>query len=132
MTDNYSANYSQFFNENQHKLLRNLTEDWQSFKELSIRTGFSIEEIQFLIMDFVELQNFLIRKQGLLARSINFIILSSSNDKIKLGKEGKLILKVLAGEEFLRKFQKRENENFELRILKQRFEENVERRPGRK
>lgn len=79
------------FNENQILFLQKLTDNWQTFDEISQKTGFSIEEIKLLIMDFIEFQNF-IKRRNSLSIDLDFIILSPNSDKVKIGREGKHLI----------------------------------------
>lgn len=79
------------FNNRQIFFLRNLNDNFQSFNELSKKTGFSSEEIELLVLDFIEWQNFLNREYGY---DLEFIKVSKFPNlfRVKIGKAGKSLL----------------------------------------
>ena len=74
---------SKLFNKNQILFLLALTDSYQSFYELSKKTGFSIEEIELLVLDFIEQQSWYNRFFG---ANLEYIIINKfSPFKIKIG-----------------------------------------------
>lgn len=71
---------TRLFNDRQIFFLRNLTDSWQSFYELSRKTEFSPEEIELLTLDFIEFQNFNKRMHNI---DLEFIKVSDSSNPYK-------------------------------------------------
>lgn len=85
-----STSESIFFNENQILFLRSLTDSWQSFYEISQKTGFSTETIEILIEDFTELEINLLNEYN---KKFDFILVNGF--KVKIGPDGKVYLGIL-------------------------------------